>query len=746
MEKTYQIGGMHCAACAAGIEKHLQRLDGIAAAAVNLTTEKLSVTFDEAGISGEEIIRQVEHLGFTARELDLATAADPRARMAEYAEKDQEMSEMARRVRVAVIFAIPLLYVSMAHMLGAPLPAAVDMNAGPSGYAILQLILTLPILWAGRAFYLGGFPSLVRGRPNMDSLVAIGTTAAFLYSLYCTGRILTGEQSFAHRLVFESAAVVVTLVMLGKFLEARSRGRTSAAIRKLTELAPDIAHVRRDGALVEVSLWELQIGDEVVVRPGERFPCDGTVVEGASEADLSMLTGESVPVLLEVGNAVTGGSINGDGQIVFTAEKVGADTALSHIIQMVEAAQGKKAPIAQMADRVAGIFVPAVIAIAVVSAIIWAAVGKDFDFVLNVFVSVLVIACPCSLGLATPTAIMAGTGRGAELGILYKSGEALQRASALEVVALDKTGTVTEGKPVLRSILLAEGVDEAEALALCAAAEQGSNHPVGLAITNAAQERGLALPQVEYVTAIPGRGLAGIYDKQVLLIGNRKLMDERKVDVSVLETLAESGLDAGSIRMYAALNGQPLCLFGAVDAIRPDSAAAIAQLEALGLEVYMLTGDNEKTAAAIAGQAGLHHYKAEVLPEDKASFLQSLGKKTAMVGDGINDAPALAAADLGIAVGSGTDVAIESADVVLMQHSLTAVSTAIRLSRAVMRNIRQNLFWAFIYNCCGIPFAAGLVYALGGPLLNPMFAGAAMALSSISVVSNALRLSRFEKK
>ncbi len=742
-EKTFKISGMHCAACSASLERFMQRQAGVQNVSVNLTTEKMDIVYDDT-LDVQKICELVSRLSFGAEEYISADALAAENRRKEDAEKKSELSAMKRRVILCICFAVPLLYVSMGHMVGLPLPMFMMPHHAPLTFALVQLVLTLPIVIGGRNFYINGFGSLVKGHPNMDTLVAVGTFSALAYGIYAVVKIALGDTGYSENLFFESAAVVITLVMLGKYLEACSKRHTSDAIRALTELAPETALVTRHGETGEVPVSELRVGDVITVRPGERFPCDGTVSSGASSADLSMLTGESLPVTLDVGSGVTGGSINGEGLIVFTATKVGGDTALAQIIRMVEDAQGKKAPIAKLADKVAGVFVPVVMAIAVVSAIIWALCGKDIEFVLNIFVSVLVVACPCSLGLATPTAIMVGTGRGAEMGILYKSGEALQAMAFADTVVLDKTGTVTEGKPRLRSIY-SVSIPENELLAVCAAAESGSEHPVAKAITEAAAERGLSLPEAGSIMAVPGRGIRATVDGKEVLIGNELLMRENCIAIGAAAE-REKLEDDGCMLMYAAVDGSFAGLFGAVDTIKADSPEAISDLHNLGIDTIMLTGDNEKAAQAIAEKANIDRVLAGVLPEGKAGEIEKLkaaGKKVCMVGDGINDAPALASADIGAAIGSGTDVAIESADIVLMGSQLGALVTALRLSKAVIRNIKQNLFWAFFYNSVGIPFAAGLFYAFGGPLLSPMFAGAAMALSSISVVSNALRLKRF---
>lgn len=744
-EKVFKISGMHCAACSSSIERFMSRQSGVENVSVNLTTEKMNISYDDSCLDTDKICELVAGLSFGAEEYVSADAMARDARKKEEAEKAAELGSMKRRVILCICFALPLLYVSMGHMIGLPLPRVIDPHYAPLAFAVVQLVLTLPVVIGGRNFYINGFGSLVKGHPNMDTLVAIGTFSALLYGIYSLIRIALGDVSFAGNLFFESATVVISLVLLGKYLEARSKHHTSDAIRALTELAPETATVTRHGETDQVPVSELREGDVITVRPGERFPCDGVVTNGISSADLSMLTGESLPVTLEEGGTVTGGSINGEGVIVFSATKVGGDTTLAQIIRMVEDAQGKKAPIAKIADRVAGVFVPVVMGIALLAAIIWAIAGKDIEFVLNVFVSVLVVACPCSLGLATPTAIMVGTGRGAELGVLYKSGEALQAMAFADTAVLDKTGTVTEGKPRLTSVYAVSNTED-ELLAMCAAAESGSEHPIAKAITEAAKERELPIPSADNITAIPGRGIKAQVGGQQLLIGNATLMEENKIEISAADKAAELE-NSGCMLMFAACDGLFAGLFGAVDTIKPDSPNAISDLHNNGITTIMLTGDNENATNAIAKTAGIDNVIAGVLPEGKAGEIEKLkaeGRKVCMVGDGINDAPALASADIGAAIGNGTDVAIESADVVLMGSELSALVTALRLSKAVMRNIKQNLFWAFFYNCIGIPFAAGLFYAFGGPLLSPMFAGAAMALSSISVVSNALRLKKFK--
>ena len=741
------VDGMTCASCSAAVERALKKLGGVTEVSVNLATNRASFVYDPAQVKLAQIREAISKAGYTP--LDLASED---TRDIEREKREKALRVMRLRLILAAVFAAPILYIAMAHMfpsLGVPLPAFMSPHVYPLVFALVQLLLTIPVLVAGGRFFRVGFKTLFKGAPNMDTLVAIGTGSAFLYGVYATVLIYLGDFSFAQHLYFESAAVVITLVMLGKYLEAVSKSRTSEAIKKLMDLKPKTAVILKNGVEIEVALDEVSVGDLVLVRPGSAFPVDGVVTSGASSVDESMLTGESLPVEKQPGSNVTGGSINGEGLIQFSVTHIGEDTALSKIIHLVEEAQGRKAPIAKLADVISGYFVPAVLGIAVVAAIIWALVGKDFNFVLNIFVTVLVIACPCALGLATPTAIMVGTGKGAELGVLIKGGEALETTHSIDTVVLDKTGTITQGKPELTDIRLYTAQAEAEVLALAASAERGSEHPIARAIVEAAGNRALVFAQPERFHAVTGRGIDALVEGKRVLAGNATLMAENGVDISGSLADASALAGAGKTLMYISVDGALTALMAAADAVKPTSRQAVSQLKAMGLDVYMLTGDNANTAAAVAKSVGIDHVLSDVLPDGKASEvqkLQALGKRVAMVGDGINDAPALVSADVGMAIGTGTDVAVESADVVLMRGDLSAVSAAIALSRATIRNIRQNLFWAFAYNIVGIPFAAGLFYAFGGPLLTPVFAGAAMALSSVSVVTNALRLKRFRIK
>jgi Cu+-exporting ATPase len=631
--------------------------------------------------------------------------------------------------------------------LRVPLPAFLDPMNYPLAYALVQLLLTIPAIAAGNRFYRVGAKALWHLAPNMDTLIAIGTAAAFLYSLASTVRIALGDMAAVGELYFETAAVIIALILLGKTLEAVSKGRTSQAIKKLMGLAPKTAVIVQDGKETEIPIAEVEVGDLVRVRPGEKIPVDGEVVEGYTSVDESMLTGESIPVEKKVGDQVTGASLNKNGSITFRATRVGSDTALAQIIRLVEQAQGSKAPIAKLADVVSGYFVPIVIGIGLLAGAGWLLSGQSVVFGLTIFTAVLVIACPCALGLATPTAIMVGTGRGAESGILIKGGAALEETHRVQTVVLDKTGTVTEGKPVVTDLVSANGIAPEELLRLAASAELHSEHPLGEAIVTSAGERGIATVALEGFQAIPGRGIEARIEGRLVLLGNEQFMNERGVAPGPLAERSAELAGRGKTPMFVAVDGEPAGLIVVADTPKPSSAEAISQMRALGLEVVMITGDNRRTAQAIAAEVGVDRVFAEVLPQDKAEAvkrLQAEGRKVAMVGDGINDAAALAQADIGIAIGSGTDVAIESADIVLMRGDLRDVEAAIRLSKATIRNIKQNLFWAFCYNVLGIPIAAGLLHLFGGPLLNPIFAAAAMSLSSVSVVSNALRLRRFK--
>ncbi len=747
-EVTIPIGGMTCAACSSRVEKTLGRLEGVLSASVNLATEKATVTYDPRQIRLSMLRQAIAKAGYEPLEVQAIhskTSADE-----DKLRKEKEVRSLWRRFTVSAVFAVPLLYLAMGSMiwwLPFPIPAFLDPMQYPLVYALTQLLLTAPIIVAGRLFYTVGYRALWQRSPNMDSLIALGTTAALAYSLFSTYRIATGHFGAVEGLYFESAGVIITLILLGKSLEAVSKGKTSEAIKKLMELAPKTAILIQNGEEIEILIDEVEIGDLLLVKPGEKIPVDGTVLEGRTAIDESMLTGESMPVDKQAGDPVYAASVNQNGLIRFRATKVGGDTALAQIIKLVEDAQGSKAPIAQLADTVSGVFVPVVCAIALVSAAAWLIGTGNPGFAVTILISVLVIACPCALGLATPTAIMVGTGKGAEYGILIKGGAALETTHKVNTIVFDKTGTITEGKPRVTDTLAAQGIEPNRLLQITASAEKGSEHPLGRAIVQAAEEAGLAFLPVEFFEAIPGRGIEATMEGMCALVGNRKLMEERQISLAGLEGEADRLAGEGKTPMFVALQGGMAGIIAVADVVKKSSAEAIRALHSMGIEVAMITGDNRKTAAAIAKQVGIDRVLAEVLPQDKSEEvkkLQAEGRKVAMVGDGINDAPALVQADIGIAIGSGTDVAMESADIVLMRSDLMDVPTAIQLSKSTIRNIRQNLFWAFGYNVAGIPLAAGVLHLFGGPLLNPMFAAAAMSLSSVSVLTNALRLRGFK--
>ena len=744
-EAILPIGGMSCAACAARIEKVLGRMDGVSQASVNFATEKAKVSYDTNKVRLADMKKAIEQAGFQVLNIETASAADDDRKR-----KEEEIRTLWNKFSTAALFGLPLLYLAMAPMvwwLPFPVPKLLDPMRYPLNFALAQILLVLPILYVGRRFYSVGFRSLLAGSPNMDSLIAIGTSAAVLWSLYETWQITRGNLGAVEGLYFESAGVIITLILLGKSLEAVSKGRTSEAIKKLMGLAPRTAIVVRNGIESEIPIEEVEAGDILRVRPGDKIPVDGLVLEGATAVDESMLTGESMPVDKKAGDKVYAATMNKYGGITFKAERVGRETALAQIIKLVEDAQSSKAPIAKLADVVSGVFVPIVCLVAVGAAAAWYVKTHDIQFALTIFISVLIIACPCALGLATPTAIMVGTGKGAENGILVKSGEALETARNIQVVVLDKTGTITEGKPAVTDIVPMANAAESGLLATAAALEKNSEHPLGEAIVRRAMADGVTLAATADFAAIPGRGVEATVAGRRALIGNARLMAERNIDAERLDKEADRLAGEGKTAMYVAVDGKALGLVAVADVVKKSSAEAIGAMHALGLEVAMLTGDNPRTAAAIAKQVGIDRVFAEVLPQDKSGEvkkLQDTGKIVAMVGDGINDAPALVQADVGMAIGSGTDVAMESADIVLMHSDLMDVPGAIRLSKATIRNIRENLFWAFIYNTLGIPVAAGVLHVFGGPLLNPMLAAAAMSLSSVSVLTNALRLKRFK--
>ena len=776
------VKGMTCAACSARVELVVGALPGVAEASVNLASEELVVRFDSEQVTLKQMAEKVQAAGFSLvldGAGDGAGLSDAAKRWEERSREQRERLESMRRdLLPAFAFAVPLLLLSMGEMAGLPLPYFLDPHYSPLMFALVQTLLCVPVLWAGRRFYLSGIPALFRSSPNMDSLVSIGTGAAFIYSLWSTAEIALsggGAQLFSSGpvdaelwrfamsksmdLYYESAAVLMALVSLGKYLEMRSRSRTSDAIKGLLDLAPESAIVLRGGEQVRLPVAEIVAGDTVLVRPGDRIPVDGVVLEGRSGVDESMLTGESMPVTKGPGDTVAGGTLNAQGALTMRAERVGADTVLARIVALVQDAQGSKAPIAGLADRVSRYFVPAVMAIALAAALFWLARGEGAAFSLRILVAVLVIACPCALGLATPTSIMVGTGRGAQLGVLVKDGGALEAAAGLDVLIFDKTGTLTSGKPELTDMVVlpgdspTHGFTEAELLGFAASLEAVSEHPLGLAVVAAAKQRGVPLLPVEDFVSLPGKGVQGTLafasSSLRVSIGSFALAQElAQQELPELAAPLAALADQAKTALVLSVDGLPQALLGVADSPRPEAAAVVARLQQTGLRVMMLSGDARRTAQAVALTLGITEVKAEVMPQDKEAVVtafQAEGLRVGMVGDGVNDAPALARADVGIALGSGIDVAMEAGDMVLMHGGLVALETALALSRATMRNIRQNLFWAFAYNVLGIPVAAGVLHIWGGPTLSPMLAGAAMALSSISVVTNALRLRSFGK-
>jgi len=739
--KTYnfKVEGMTCSACANRVERVTKKLDGVENATVNFATEKLTIKVNEDEISYGDIKAAVDKAGYKLIKEEVKDKE-------KQGEEKSEASKLLTRFISSLIFTVPLLIITMGHMVGMHLPSIIDPMTNPLNFALIQLILTLPVMIAGYKFYKVGLKNLVKLSPNMDSLISIGTLAAFIYGIFAIYKIMQGDHEYAMHLYFESAAVILTLITLGKYLEAVSKGKTSQAIKALMGLAPKTATIIRDNKEIVVPVEEVIVGDIVLVKPGEKLPVDGEVIEGNTSIDESMLTGESIPVEKSMGSSVIGASINKTGFIKYKATRVGRDTALAQIVKLVEDAQGSKAPIAKLADVISAYFVPVVIGLAVIASVGWLIAGETPIFSLTIFIAVLVIACPCALGLATPTAIMVGTGKGAENGVLIKGGEPLETTYKLKTIVFDKTGTITEGKPKVTDIIT-NGESEEEILILAASAEKGSEHPLGEAIVKDAEEKGLSLKVIDKFNAIPGHGIEVEIDKKSILLGNKKLMMEKNINISSLDETSDRLASEGKTPMYIAIDGNAAGIIAVADTVKASSKNAIESLHKMGIKVAMITGDNKRTADAIAKQVGIDIVLSEVLPEDKANEVKKLqvdGNRVGMVGDGINDAPALAQADIGIAIGSGTDVAIESADIVLMRSDLMDVISAIKLSKATIKNIKENLFWAFGYNVLGIPVAMGLLHIFGVPLLNPMIAAGAMILSSVSVLLNALRLRRFK--
>ena len=735
---TFKVEGMSCSACANRVERITKKIDGVESANVNFATEKLTVRVDAEKVRYSDIKLDVDKAGFKLIKED--------DEVKEASKKKDESKLLLNRFIFSLIFTVPLLIISMGHMVGMPLPSIIDPMKNPLNFALIQLVLTIPVMVAGYKFYKIGYKNLFKLSPNMDSLIAIGTSAAVAYGLFAIYKILNGETHYAMHLYFESAVVILTLITLGKYLEAVSKGKTSEAIKKLMGLAPKTATIIKNGKEVSIPIEEVIVGDIILVKPGEKLPVDGEIIEGSTSIDESMLTGESIPVEKNIGSTVIGASINKSGFIKYKATKVGKDTALAQIVKLVEEAQGTKAPIAKMADIIAAYFVPTVMALAIIATVGWLIAGESNVFALTIFISVLVIACPCALGLATPTAIMVGTGKGAENGVLIKGGEALETTYKIDTIVFDKTGTITEGKPKVTDIIC-NGINEEEVLVLAASAEKGSEHPLGEAIVREAEDRSLEFKSLEHFKAVPGHGIEVTIEGKDILLGNKKLMIENNINIESLHVESDRLATEGKTPMYIAINNKLSGIIAVADTVKENSKAAIEELKKMNVNVAMITGDNKKTAEAIAKSVGIDIVLAEVLPEDKANEvkkLQGQNRKVAMVGDGINDAPALVQADVGIAIGSGTDVAIESADIVLMKSDLKDVVTAIRLSKATIKNIKENLFWAFGYNVLGIPVAMGVLHIFGGPLLNPMIAAAAMSFSSVSVLLNALKLKKFK--
>ncbi|MCK5779471.1 MAG: copper-translocating P-type ATPase [Psychrilyobacter sp.] len=749
--ETLQIEGMTCQSCVRSIEVNLAKENGVEEAVVNLTTEKLSIKFDKKVIKLSQIKKIVEGLGFKAVKIN---------KVANDIRKENELKRKYKDLIGSLFFSGIILYIAMGSMLGAPIPEILDPNGNAINFAIFQLIFTVPVIYLNKRFYIVGFKVLFKN-PNMDSLIAIGTGSAILYSLYGTLEIANGNTMMAHHLYYESAVVILALVSLGKYMEDVSKGKTSEAIKKLGDLRPKVANLVKGNEIIEVGIEDIELGDIVLVKPGEKVPVDGKIVEGKTSIDESMLTGESMPIKKSVGDKVVGGSINKNGSIKLETNATGEDTTLFHIIKLVEDAQGSKAPIARMADVISGYFVPIVIGIAVITSTLWYIAGKlnwielnndPSIFSLTIFIAILVIACPCSLGLATPTAIMVGTGMGAKNGILIKGGEALETTHKLDYIIFDKTGTITEGKPAVTDIIIGENssVEEERLLQLVATLETHSEHPLGESIVEDAKNKEIKILKVDNFNSITGMGIEGKVEDVKIYIGNEKLMGSKGIEISDKD---KSNIDrlanSGKTPMLVSIDGRFSGIIAVADPVKESSKKAIENLKDMGIKVAMITGDNQKTADAIGKEIGMDIIIAEVMPEDKISKvkeLQEKGYKVGMVGDGINDAPALAQANIGFGIASGTDVAMESADIVLMKSDLKDVAIAIELSRATIKNIKQNLFWAFGYNVLGIPIAGGILFLFGGPLLNPMIAGAAMAMSSVSVVSNALRLKLFKSK
>ena len=739
-KEEFALEGLQCAGCVSTVEKVVRDLPGVKEANVNLATEKMMVQFNPKEADVQKIMETVSLAGYQA--ILINDEEDVLEKTA--IKKEKQLQSLKVRAWVSGVFAIVLLYMAMGEMIGLPLPQILQPMEHPIVFSVTQLILVTPVLWVSCSYFVNGFKTLIRKHPNMDSLVALGTSAAILYSVWSMIRIFAGEYHYVMHLYVESAAVILAFITLGKYFETLTKGRTSQAIQSLVALSPKVATVIRDGKEVEVPVEELQIGEVVFVRPGEKIPVDGVIISGESFVDESMITGESVPVFKKEGSKVVGATLNTTGSFQVEVSQVGKDTTLSQIIRLVEEAQGSKAPIAAIADRVAGIFVPIVMGLSLLAGLYWGLIGgESFEFVVTVMISVLVIACPCALGLATPTAIMVGTGFGAKRGILIKSSAALEEAGHVGVVLLDKTGTITNGKPKVVDIQVFNDYSTEEVLNIAASIEKHSEHPLGKAIVEEAEKQEFDVLPIEQFQSISGMGIQGIVDGKEVLLGNHLLLQNQGIAVDEFNAVIDGVASKGQTAMFVVIQKQVAGIIVVADTIKATSKEAIQQMKALGLQVRMVTGDHEKTAKAIANEVGIETVYSQVLPNEKASVVEQLleeGYQVAMVGDGINDAPALAKATVGIAIGSGVDVAIETADMVMMQDDLRLVAKTIQLSKMTMMTIKENLFWAFIYNVIGIPVAMGVLHFFGGPLLSPMIAGAAMSFSSVSVVLNALRL------
>lgn len=753
MKQKYDITGMTCSSCSAHVEKSVSKLQGVKSVQVNLLSNNMVVVYQDEQLNDQTIVKAVSDAGYgatvhNAKQKDTAKPQD---------NIEAELKSMKTRLIISMVFLIPLFYISMGHMMGLPLPSILTGHKNALSFAFTQFLLSLPILYVNFKYFKTGFKTLLKGKPNMDSLIAIGCTAAMGYGIFAIFKIGYGfghgNMEMVHQysmdLYFESAAMILALITLGKYLETRAKGKTSDAISKLLDLAPKTALVVRDGQEIEVPTEELVIGDVIIVKPGQSIPVDGVIIEGSSSVDESALTGESIPVSKQVNDKVTGASINKTGYFKMRATQVGDDTTLAQIIRLVEEASSSKAPIAKLADKVSGIFVPAVVAIALIATGTWLILGYSIEFAISIGIAVLVISCPCALGLATPTAIMVGTGKGALNGILIKSAESLELLHSIDTVVLDKTGTITEGKPVVTDIIAYNSIPQDKLFTIAASLESSSEHPLAEAIMEKAKAENVVIEPVINFTSITGKGIQGEIKNITYLAGNQKLLEENGIDFTPYETITTKLATEGKTPLFFADTNKLLGIIAVMDTVKPTSKQAIDELTAMGIETVMLTGDNKKTAKAIQDVVGIKTVIAEVMPQDKEKHIRTImeqGKKVAMIGDGINDSPALARADVGIAIGAGTDIAIESANVVLMKSDLLDTVSAIQLSKATLRNIKQNLFWALIYNTLGIPIAAGLFYMLLGWKLNPMFAAAAMSLSSVCVVTNALRLKLFKPK